>query len=634
MLLLTLPLLFLATPSHAVTSNPTDAFLGPPPAHFEKRFRAPARQLKNAHELIRKRDVAGALAKLEPLVNGEMGEHALFELANLHREKKEFAKSAADAEKLLRFFPNTVYGDRTHDLLDRNECDLGLALKTEEGTRHLERCLWRAPWKIWNSELSEQATALFERLKAAKDPLFEPFVTEVIQAMPAGSALRRRIANETPADKLEELATLARYRTRSTTPAGVKAVNPDLELFDSGMKAVLKQDWKEANSIFKRLPVEFPQTEHIERAQYWIARTEAVLGHDDEAKKRFEQILAENPFTYYGLQAAIYLKKDWSPQISEPAPLPPAKFEGSLTTRQALSLWRLRALLAEGLVDYAREEAKTLGGSKVAGAGVGQESGKGALQMARLFSEAGNYMAGFSHAYAALSLEPSLLNRGSVELIFPAPFRAHFDAAAEKTGVNALLLLSVAKQESAFLPNALSHADALGLMQLLPVTAREVIPGIGRNDLFEPAQNTQAGALYLHRLLDKFQGNISVALAAYNAGPNRAAQWNREFVNESPLMKAGFDPDAYIDSIPFTETRKYVSNILRNYAWYKMLAKEGTVTSVQELQFQWQKSVVKPVEVEKNPTPVPAESAEPAPSVDQPVGPTSPAPSMAAPTAP
>lgn len=584
-----------ATAAKASLPAPLEDFLGAPPAKFETRFLRPAKDLKAAHDLAKAHNVEGAIHKLNTLLNGEMGEHATFELATLYRDKKNFAKSSAQAQRVIRGYPNSVYFDRAKDMLDANECDQGLTAKNEEGTRMLERCLWRAPWKGW-AELEPQASALYERLKGNKDPLFEPFVTEVIQAMPAGNPLRQRIAREIPGEKLDKLASLARFRTKAPTPAGVKATYPDVELFDSGMKAVLKEEWKDANTIFKRFPAEFPQSEHWDRAQYWIARTEAKLGHDDEAKKRFEQILAENPLTYYGLQAAIYLKKDWLPQISDVVASPTAKWEGALTSRQALSLWRLRALMSVGLLDAAREEAKTLGASKVNGAGIGQEDPKGALLLASLFGQSGNYIAAFSHAYAALSLDPTLLNRGSVSLIFPRPFADEFHEAAARTGVNELLLVSVAKQESAFLPNAISRADALGLMQLLPVTARDTMPGITRGDLFEPGPNAKVGGLYLYKLLDRYQGNIAQALAAYNAGPNRVAQWMKE-IGEEPAMKT-FDPDVFIDTIPFSETRKYVGNILRNYAWYKMLAKDGPVTSVQELMFQWQKSV--------NKTPVPA----------------------------
>ena len=117
--------------------------------------------------------------------------------------------------------------------------------------------------------------------------------------------------------------------------------------------------------------------------------------------------------------------------------------------------------------------------------------------------------------------------------------------------------------------------------------------------LFDPGANTKAGALYLYKLLDKYQGNIALALAAYNAGPNRVQQWLKD-LDETPLMKDGFDPDAFIDAIPFSETRKYVGNILRNYAWYKILSREGTITSVQELIFQWQKT---PKKAAINPAP-------------------------------
>ena len=355
------------------------------------------------------------------------------------------------------------------------------------------------------------------------------------------------------------------------------------------MKLVLKENWKEANAIFKRFPAEFPQSEHWDRAQFWIARTEQKLGNEEEAKKRFTQILADTPFTYYGLAASFYLKHDWLPQMANPNPAQAVKWTGSLTTRQALSLWRLRALLQVGLLEFAREEAKTLASIKANGAGIGQEDPNGALKLAELFSEAGYHMAAFSQAYAALSLDPALISRNSVSLIFPQPFIEEFLNAESRSGVNALLLLSVAKQESAFLPNAVSKADALGLMQLLPSTAKEVLPGVDRDSLFHAGTNTEAGSLYLYKLLDRYQGNIPLALAAYNAGPSRVSQWLRD-LGESPRLKSNFDPDAFIDSIPFSETRKYVANILRNYVWYKMLAKDTQVTSMQELIFQWQKS--------------------------------------------
>jgi soluble lytic murein transglycosylase-like protein len=580
-------LLLMASPALAAKAPllPKDLedFLGVPPPRFEQKFRRPARELKAALELLHDKKSEAGIKKLQGLLNGEMGEHASFELALAYREKKDFKRSTSQAEKILRSYPGTIYGERARDLLDQNECDHGLMVKARA---ELQACLWRAPWKTW-AELEAQATALYELLRKEKDPLLDPFVAELIQAMPASNPLRQRIAKEIPNDKLESLANMARFRSKSANPAGVKAVNPDLEVFDGAMKLVLKEEWEDANAIFKRFLTDFPQSEHIDRAQFWVARTEERMGNKDEAQKRFAQILTDNPFTYYGLQAAIYLKHDWATALAA-APRPiQAKFTGSPLTLQALSLWRLRALLEAGALEPAREEARFLFQLKPGGSTLGQSEAMGAVLMARLFGEANHYMAVFSHAYAAVSLDPAL-SAQVTNLIFPRLFESDFTAAAEKAGVHPSLLLSVAKQESAFLPNAVSRADALGLMQLLLSTAKEMVPGVSRETLFEPATNTKAGALYLQKLLLRFEGNIALALAAYNAGPSRAVAWQKDIM-EAPLMKKAFDPDAFIDSIPFSETRKYVGNILRNYAWYKLIAKDGTITSIQELMFQWQK---------------------------------------------
>ena len=180
----------------------------------------------------------------------------LFELASLYRDKKEFAKSSAQAEKILRAYPNSVYAERVKDLLDRNDCDEGLAAKGEEQLHLLERCLWRAPSKQW-AELEPQAETLYSRLQTSKDPLFEPFVAELIQSMPAGTALRQRIGKEIPDEKLEQLASPARFHTKTAPAPGVKPAYPDQDLFDSGLKAALKQDWREANAIFRRFSISF-----------------------------------------------------------------------------------------------------------------------------------------------------------------------------------------------------------------------------------------------------------------------------------------------------------------------------------------------------------------------------------------
>lgn len=115
------------------------------------------------------------------------------------------------------------------------------------------------------------------------------------------------------------------------------------------------------------------------------------------------------------------------------------------------------------------------------------------------------------------------------------------DAAANKYGVDPKLVRALVKQESGFNPDAKSHAGALGLMQLMPETARS----LGVNDPMDPVQNVEGGVKYFKSMLDRFHGNKILALAAYNAGPNAVSKYN--------------------GVPPYKETQNYVKSILSQY---------------------------------------------------------------------
>ena len=151
-------------------------------------------------------------------------------------------------------------------------------------------------------------------------------------------------------------------------------------------------------------------------------------------------------------------------------------------------------------------------------------------------------------------------HRKDLHLRFPTPYKDLIFQTAENYGIDPEWIYGVTRRESAFNMYARSSAGALGLMQILPSTARMQSKSLGmarpsHEDLLESERNILLGASYLNKMLERFSGNQVLATAAYNAGPNRVSKW---------LPKEGdkVSADIWVDTIPYKETREYVRAVM------------------------------------------------------------------------
>lgn len=173
---------------------------------------------------------------------------------------------------------------------------------------------------------------------------------------------------------------------------------------------------------------------------------------------------------------------------------------------------------------------------------------------------------------ALFATAPTSRTRWAWDCAFPSPYLDIVRSAEASEALPKGLLWAVMRQESAFDPEALSPARAVGLMQLLPETARAIADelALARDDarLTSPPYAIRVGARELHKLIEQFHGSVPLALAAYNGGAESVERW----ASRAPGMQL----DTFVERIPFRETRDYVARVMGNFAHYGYLAEGGT----------------------------------------------------------
>ncbi|MBF0491912.1 MAG: transglycosylase SLT domain-containing protein [Deltaproteobacteria bacterium] len=307
------------------------------------------------------------------------------------------------------------------------------------------------------------------------------------------------------------------------------------------------------------------------KAAYWYARSFEKMNENKKASEAFVQASELAPFTYYGFLA---LKKVQNLGSFQVAPKMPAGWKQGLLnnwpgntekiTRKNIRVQKIETLYDNDMgrwfrdeLNFAIDEAKA--NPEVLKTFLAQSKSSAAPFLKVLIAQ--KYWDNFRPLFAS----PRAAEDARNSLQFPFPFKKEIEKAAGEFALEPQLIVGLMRQESAFQPWVTSSANAQGLMQLLPATARSRAKAAGfvLGNLFNPADNIQAGSAELSALLVRFSNNWVYAIAGYNAGPGRPPQWAAQF--------PGLDSDEFVEEIPFSETNLYVKLVLRNYWSYKNL---------------------------------------------------------------
>ena len=306
--------------------------------------------------------------------------------------------------------------------------------------------------------------------------------------------------------------------------------------------AIREANWSGINSAIKRLS---DQERKNPRWQYWYAKSVEQLNSRSDALKDYYKLAQSRSF--YSFLAADKLDMPYQFLDAPLTPTPKAllaikKDPGVLRSKEFYFLGRTTEMRREWYFATRKQMSKS---ERAIAAKVAQQWGW-------------NNKAIITMAYSN--------NRNDIDLRFPVLEKERILKYSKEQQISPAYTLAVIRRESAFATDARSRVGALGLMQIMPATGKVIAKQLNttlknKEQLLNPEINVKFGTKYLNMMLNKFNNQPALASAAYNAGGHRVKKW----LPKGQSMSA----DQWVESIPFTETREYVSSILAYMAIYQ-----------------------------------------------------------------
>jgi soluble lytic murein transglycosylase len=336
----------------------------------------------------------------------------------------------------------------------------------------------------------------------------------------------------------------------------------------------------DAKRLFEEQISMYPSSGEVPNAIYWLGRMAEDEKNEPLAWVYYQKLGENYRYFYYANLARDRMIKLHAnnPKLTAGDPPPDPPFLENLPRPAAPPHdWEtpadnVRAQKAQLLANAALYEFAV---AEMQAASAGSPPWE-AKSVAGIYNEQGSYIRTIETLKRAVpgyfAAEIPQIPRPVWEGLFPRPFWEELKRDAVANRLDPHLVASLIRQESEFNPSAISPANAMGLMQLLPSVgkgmAKEMkIKHFSNDELLVADTNLRLGTRYFKHIVDHYDGQVEYALAAYNAGEDRVNDWrkNGNFA----------DVEEFVESIPFTETRDYVQAIMRNAVIYKLLYSKG-----------------------------------------------------------
>lgn len=370
-------------------------------------------------------------------------------------------------------------------------------------------------------------------------------------------------------DQIQELRDIVAWRLMGSDVTEEQAIWRDDAIMRSQSTSLVERrvrmalglgDRRGLNTWLARLPMEAKEKDEW---RYWQADLLLERGRDDEAKDILRSLMQQRGF--YPMVAAQRLGEEYTFRVDKA----PANLDPTLTSGPEMA--RVRELMYWNMDNTARSEWANLVTSKTKD------------QQAQLARYA------FNQDWWDLSVQATIAGKlwDQLEERFPLAYNDLFTRYISGKDIPQSYAMAIARQESAWNPKAGSPVGARGLMQIMPGTATHTvsmfsIPGYsGPSQLLDPEMNINIGTSYLQYVYQQFGNNRIFASAAYNAGPGRVRTWRGN-------SGGRIDAVAFIESIPFSETRGYVKNVLSYDAYYRyFMGQKDTLLSDAEWKLRY-----------------------------------------------